>query len=144
MLRVEPEIKANYVATGQVNLAFSHVLDHGTASQVAHQAAECAGAQSPAAFWEMHDLLFARQSQLWNAGTILLSDWAAELGLDATAFATCMDDTTIAARVAQIDQSRRDAGIRLRPTFRVNDRLVEGALPYAQFEQLFADLGVTQ
>lgn len=142
MLRVEPEIKANYVADGRVSLAFSHVLDHGNASRTAHQAAECAGIQEPLAFWKMHDLLFARQAELWNPTPELLIGWAVELGLDGDAIRDCLNDSTVADRVAHLDQARRDRGGRLRPSFDINGRLIEGALPYDRFTQIFAEFGV--
>lgn len=144
MLRVEPEIKTNYVATGHVSLAFSHVLDHGNASRRAHQVAECAGAQAPFAFWEMHDMLFARQGELWNPTEELLVNWAVEIGLDGDVMASCLNDPTVTDQVAQIDQARRDRGVRLRPSFDLNGRLIEGALPYQRFTQLFAELGVQE
>ena len=142
VLQVEPKIKVDFVATGLVSLAFSHVLDHGNSSRMAHQAAECAGRQSPLAFWQMHDLLFERQAQLWNTVPDLLTGWAEELGLDGTAFASCLEDPVITEQVATIDQERRTQGIRIRPSFVINERLVEGAIPYERFVQLFADFGV--
>ena len=142
MLRVEPQIKEQFVAAGMVNLAFSHVLDHGNSSRVAHRAVECAGQQSPMAFWQYHDLLFERQGQLWNTTAELLVGWAGELALDTNAMASCLDDPTIAELVERIDQDRRSRGIRLRPTFAVNERLIEGAIPYEGFVQAFAEFGV--
>ncbi len=142
MLRVEPELKAAYVANGTVNLTFSHVIDHGDASRLAHHAAECAGSQQPLAFWQMHDLLFARQAQLWNPTPDLLLGWAEELGLDRQAMSSCLTDPTIAAKIERIDQARRAVGVRLRPSFALNDTLIEGALPYTGFVQRLAELGV--
>ena len=49
MLGTEPEIKENYVKTGQVKLVFNPVIDLGPRSLLAHQAAACAGEQSM--FW---------------------------------------------------------------------------------------------
>ncbi len=142
MLRVEPELKAAYVANGTVSLTFSHVLDHGEASHVAHRAAECAGSQSPLAFWQMHDLLFARQAQIWSATPEVLVGWAEELSLDGPAMAACLADPAIAAKVERIDQTRRTAGIRLRPSFALNDTLIEGALPFTGFVQRLAEQGI--
>ncbi len=138
MLRVEPEIKAAYVATGQVSLAFHPMLDHGDASRWSQRAAECAGAQEPLAFWRMHDLLFARQNLLLRAGEAGMVDFAAEIGLDTETFRACMTDPAIAAKIERMDQARRDAGIRRRPSFHVNGRLLEGAVPFAGFVQAFA------
>jgi protein-disulfide isomerase len=133
VLRVEPEILRDYVAAGTVQLAFHHVLDHGAASKTAHLAAECAGSQAPLAFWRMHDLLFEQQDQLWQANLDTVAQMAGELGLDAAAFGACMADPAAEAKVTRLDQERRDRGVRLRPTFDINGRMIEGAIPYATF-----------
>ena len=39
-----------------------------------------------------------------------------------------------------MDQERRAAGIRLRPSFDVNGQIVQGAIPYDSFVQLFDQL----
>jgi protein-disulfide isomerase len=141
VLRVEPEIEAAYVASGQVKLAFHPILDHGEASQRAQIAAECAGAQSPAAFWQMHDLLFERQGDVWSADVALLSGWAGELGLVPATFEACMADPAIADKVVRMEQARRDAGIRQRPSFDINGKLYAGALPLPGFQQAIAAAG---
>lgn len=136
MLRVEPEIVQNYVATGLVQLAFWHVLDHRQ-SALAHQAAECAGQQSPLAFWRMHDTIFERQGELWNLENATLVGIAGELGLETAAFESCLSDQNVIDKVARMDQERRAAGIRLRPSFDVNGQIIQGAVPYDSFVQLF-------
>lgn len=140
MLRVEPEIRRAYVTDGRVSLAFHPVLDHGDTSRLAHRTAECAAAQDPAAFWTMHDLLFERQNEIWQAGPALMVSWATEIGLDGSAMGACLDDAAVAEKVERLDQARRDAGIRARPSFDLNGRLIQGALPYEQFTALFEDL----
>lgn len=136
MLRVEPEIVNRYVAAGQVQLGFWHMLDHRQ-SALAHQAVECAGQQSPLAFWRMHDTLFARQGELWNLQNATLVAFAGELGLETAAFESCLGDSSIADKIARMDQERRAAGIRLRPSFDVNGQIIQGAVPYDSFAQLF-------
>ncbi len=136
MLRVEPEIVQKYVAAGQVQLILWHVLDHGQSAQ-AHQAAECAGQQSPIAFWQMHDTLFERQGELWNLENATLVAFAGELGLDTASFESCLSDQSVIDKIARMDQERRAAGIRLRPSFDVNGQIIQGAIPYDSFAQLF-------
>ena len=51
----------------------------------AAEAAECAADQGK--YWEMHDLLFEKQSGLASADFVA---WARELGLDAAAFEECV------------------------------------------------------
>lgn len=129
----------NEVAAGEVQLAFWHVLDHRQSAQ-AHQAAECAGQQSPIAFWRMHDTIFERQGELWSLENATLVAFAGELGLDTAAFESCLSDQTISDKIARMDQERRAAGIRLRPSFDVNGQIIQGAIPYDSFAQLFDKL----
>lgn len=131
MLRVEPELIATYVRDGALRLAFHHWMDSSPASQLAHSAAECAGTQQPLAFWQMHDLIFARQGDLWSATGTVYSAMASELGLDAAAFNQCMADPAIADKLARMDGERRSLNLRGRPSFLINDQLVEGAAPLA-------------
>ncbi len=139
MLRVEPEIVANYVATGKVRLVFWHVLDHRP-SLLASQAAECAGAQAPIKFWEMHTLLYDRQPALWSADKDTLTTFASELGLDTTTFRSCLDSETVVEKLQRLDQQRRSEGIRLRPSFNINGRVYPGAQPYSNFVQVFEEI----
>ena len=143
MLRVEPEIKANYVAAGQVALVFHHVLDHGDASRLAHRAAECAGAQDPLAFWRLHDVIFERQGELWDADAETMTALASEIGVDGAAFRACMDAPAVAEKIERMDQQRRDAGIRLRPTFDLNGQIIAGSISFQQFAEVL-DAALTQ
>jgi protein-disulfide isomerase len=135
VLRVEPDIRADYVADGRVQLAFHHILDLGPNSLLGSTAAECAGQQQPLAFWRMHDLLYERQSDLYAATAEVVTAWAGELGLDAAAFQACLGDPAVATKVQQMDEQRRAGGVRLRPTFDVNGRRIEGAAPYEAFAE---------
>lgn len=136
VLQVEPQLKANYVASGQVRLAFWYIADYGEPSLLAHKAAECAGRQEPLAFWQMHDLLFERQGQLWSASNDTVTEFAAELGLDDEAFRLCLDDPAISEKITRMDQERRALGIRTRPSFDINGDLIQGAIPYQRFAQV--------
>jgi len=131
VLRVEPELSAAYVGDGTVRLAFHHWMDGSSATWLAHSAAECAGAQQPLAFWQMHNLIFERQGELWSAGGDVYDAIAGELGLDATAFAQCMADPAVADKLTRMDGKQRALNLRGRPSFLINDRLVEGAAPFS-------------
>jgi len=83
-----PEIKAKYVDTGKVRMAFRHVpLNIHPYARPAGAAAECAGKQGK--FWEMHDLLFQRPTELDPEGLLAR---ASDLGLDEDRFTACMTD----------------------------------------------------
>ena len=91
-------------------------------------AARCAGAQSR--YWEYHDLLFVGQPDL--ARDHLLG-YARRLGLDASAFTECLDGGRYRDAVLAEQREGREAGVRATPTFFINQRKIEGALPLEEF-----------
>ena len=96
------ELKKEYVDTGKVRLMVKHfpALDH-IQGFTAAQAAECAGQQE--AFCSMYDLLFQKQDDWSQADDVsgILKGYAAELDLDADAFASCLDGGQTADKVIQ-------------------------------------------
>ena len=139
MLGAEVDIKAAYIQSGQVKLIFVPMLDHGDRSIQAHQAAECAGEQGQ--FWPFHDLLFAELWDLWRGDIrAVIKEKAQRLPLDHTAFNTCIDEQRYVSKVQAQDQTRKEIGIRSRPTIFVNDQIVVGPQSF----EVFNDLIVTQ
>ena len=132
MLGAEPEIKHNYVKTGQVKLVFNPILDHGDRSLQAHQAAECAGEQGQ--FWPMHDVLFSFQQQLFAGDPQeTVKELAAKVELDLEQFNTCMAEQRYAELVQSQDEYRRQLGIRTRPTLDVNGQFIIGPQSFDVF-----------
>jgi protein-disulfide isomerase len=82
---------------------------------LAAEASEAAGAQGR--FWEMHDLLLARQSHLDAAH---LREYAAELGLDLARFTAEMDDEVYRQRVREHIAGGNASGVRGTPGLFVN------------------------
>ncbi len=104
-------------------------------AQKAAEAAECAGLQE--AYWPMHDLLFARQSEWSGRGQFVdrAVGYAEELGLDGAAFRACLEEGTFAAEVQADLQEGVRAGVRGTPTFFINGKPIVGALPYENIRQ---------
>jgi len=92
----------------------------------AHQAAVAAGLQGR--FWEMYELLFARQDRLDAAS---LREHARTLGLNAEQFDEDIGSEDVIARVAADRAEASAAGVRRVPTFFVNGLRLEGAQPFA-------------
>jgi protein-disulfide isomerase len=94
--RVEPELKKEFVETGKVKLVYYDFPlgrgaghDHGF---IAARAARCAADQNK--FWELHDVLFARQSEwTFERSTPLekFAQYAREVGLDEKNFEACLN-----------------------------------------------------
>jgi protein-disulfide isomerase len=108
----------------QVGVAFRHFPlreMHKHAAEAA-RAAEAAGMQGK--FWEMHDLLYEKQSE-WkdpdDARTIFMR-YAQSLGLDMTRFASDMDGSVVAMRIVSDERRGAALGIHGTPTFFVNGR----------------------
>lgn len=89
-------------------------------AQLASEAAEAAGNQGQ--FWEMHDVLFANQSQ-WsgNLGARgIFETYAEALGLDMEQFNTDLRDGALTDKVDHDYQSGVTAGVQGTPTFFIN------------------------
>jgi protein-disulfide isomerase len=96
---------------------------------LAHEAARCAGEQDR--FWPYHDLLF-EQTDVTPAA---LKRYAAQLGIEAAAFAECLDSRRHRAAVAADVQAGHRLGVTGTPTFFVNGRPLVGNLPVAEFQR---------
>ncbi len=97
-----PDLEKAYVDTGKVRLMVKYFpAPENTQGFTAAEAAECAGQQG--AFCAMYDLLFSKQEE-WSQAedvSVVLKKYAADLGLDTAAFATCLDEGQTADKVTQ-------------------------------------------
>ena len=116
----------------QVRLVFRHfpVAESHPNALLAHMAAESAGRQGR--FWEMHDLLFANMRRVSRPDLV---GYARQLGLDVVAFEAGLKDRTLFNRVEADYAEGIDRQVRATPTFFINGKKVEGALPYALFKK---------
>jgi protein-disulfide isomerase len=136
VLSTEPQLIANYADTGLIRYVYYPMLDHGP-TQKTYEAAECAGAQDPAAFWRIHDLFYEEQSRLFRADADLYVEFAQRAGVaDLNQFRQCLDSGQYAAKAIDLDRARSAAGIRLRPSFSIDGQLIPGAQSYQQLSQL--------
>lgn len=138
MLTVEPDLIAQYIATGRVLYVFRPVLNYSERSLRSSEAAFCAGEQG--AFWPMRELLFVRQDELWATALAnyppLMAGYAAELELDPDAFASCVAAGEALAMVQALDAEQRARGITTQPIFEVAGQRIVGAQPLGVFQAL--------
>jgi protein-disulfide isomerase len=139
----QPALDEQFVETGDVMWIFKHFpLQIHPQAPAAGVAAECAGEQGN--FWGMHDLLFENM-QSWSTSdpSPAFADLAAQLDLDADAFAACIADPAIAERVTS-DMNDGAPFVQGTPTFIVlyNDegRIIPGALPLETFSQALQEI----
>lgn len=90
-------------------------------------AGQCAFEQGK--FYELHDILYSRQSA-WSAALThesaqnTIRSYAEEVGVDMTAFDACVTRSDIAATVDEDIAEARKAGVNSTPTFFVNGKRV--------------------
>ena len=143
--------------SNDIQLTFVHfplTSIHPQALQAA-KAAEAAGYQGK--FWEMHDLLFANQSNLTREDIL---SYAKKLELDIDKFERYFDNTNIEDKIknnmAEIEEKTfeeitvnengeivvkdQEAKIQGVPAFLINGRLLAGAYPFESFEKVILDL----
>jgi protein-disulfide isomerase len=135
--QVLPQLQ-QYIDEGKVKYVFKDfplTQIHPQAPKAA-EAARCAGDQE--AYWEMHDKLFANQ-QAWSGqanAVDLFKGYAEELGLDAPAFAACLDGNKYQAVVEANLMEGVNFGVRGTPGFFINRIPLPGAYPLEAFQQL--------
>lgn len=97
-------------------------------AEKAAEAAECAGKLAGNdAFWKMHDKLFERSPDLAVDSLVAM---AKEIGLNQSAFKSCLDSGSMKARIDADTASGNDSGVEGTPATFINGQLVSGAVPY--------------
>jgi cyclophilin family peptidyl-prolyl cis-trans isomerase/protein-disulfide isomerase len=105
---------------------------------ISSQAAEAAGAQGK--FWEMHDLLYTRQSE-WSAMTVdQFQDWAAarakDLGLNVDQFKSDIASQPIVDKIQQAWEHNAGIGMPGTPFLLINNQVYQGPLSYANLDAI--------
>jgi len=119
-----PTIVEKYVKTGQAKITFRDFpLSFHEYAQKASEAAWCAGEQGK--YWEMHNALFAKQESGQSDALSVdnIKKYASDLGLNAAAFASCLDSNKYQSRVLKNAQSSQDIGISGTPTVVIAKKL---------------------
>jgi protein-disulfide isomerase len=83
-------------------------------------------------FWQMHDLLFARQRQLEGAP---FDAWAKELGLDIARFRSDRQDAALAEQLDRERAAAQATRANGTPTFFINGKKLQGAQPIEVFRE---------
>jgi protein-disulfide isomerase len=128
---------------GQLRLVYRHfpLRSIHPNAQLAAQAAEAAGRQNPAKFWDMADTLFARQEE-WatsrDAAT-LFTRYATNLGLSSTQFTSDLYSPLVVANVENDFTSATKQGLLGTPTFFLNGVQIQNPKSYEDFHELITE-----
>jgi protein-disulfide isomerase len=122
-----------------VRLIYHELPIQGHANAVsAAEAARCAGDQG--AFWRMHDMLFVNQRQWAGLASpdTQFAGYAAQIGLDRTAFERCMADDTHRSAIEAAGTSAAAQQIPGTPTFVINGQQHDTATVQSAIEAALA------
>jgi len=127
-----PLLKTNYIDTGKVKLIYrDYPLDFHPMAQKSAEAAECVRAKGgDEGFWKYHDKIYENQASLTNDN---LKKWAKELGYNID---TCLDSGEKTSEVLKDLSDGESYGVTGTPTFFINGQVIEGAYPYATFQEV--------
>lgn len=131
-----PAIDREYIQTGKVYLKYVPFLAGFANGREATRAAECAADQGK--FWEMAEAVYATQSDWQQARDphAELRKVAGTAGLDTTAYWSCYAVHRPDARTRRATNAAGKVQVRVTPSFVLNGRPIEGALPLAAFRRL--------
>lgn len=139
----ESELMDTFVADGTVYFVYNTFGDFmGAASEQMGSALYCAGDQGK--FWEMHDVIFSNTGIA--QGTTVerrMGEFAKYLELDMGTFDDCFNGQKHKETLEQDVRDGTAAGVKATPSFvitytvngEVKTKLLEGAYPYATFQQ---------
>lgn len=132
----EKQLIETYVATGKVYFEYHSFANFiGEESARAAEAAYCAGDQGK--FWEMHDLLYTNQGAENSKAfsNERLRAFGETLKLDTNQYNDCFNNGKNRSRVTKDGEEARAAKISSTPSFLINGELIQGAQPFATFQQ---------
>ena|SRR3989344_1631528 len=137
-LKAQPILK-QMLAKYQDKVAFIYrdfpLRDIHDQAQGSAEAANCALDQGK--FWEYHDQLFAQQDQL---SEVTYRKIAESLGLDLSAFNTCLNNHKYATEIQADLQTGLDLGVIGTPTFFINGQIFPGVLPMEVWDKVLGIL----
>lgn len=138
-----PVLRKEFVETGKVRWRFvPFVLGMFPNGSEAMRSATCVAEQDESFFWKMHDQLYAHQDE-WKSVRSpeeIFRNYAIASGADGAKFTACYQSTRAADRETAANALANRSGVHSTPTFFVNGKMVQGALPLPQFRAMLKEL----
>ena len=136
-----PLLHEDFIATGRVRwIHVPFLLGKFPNADVAMVAAACVAEQDPVTYWPMRYGLFRRQRE-WRVSADpigLFTSYARDLGLDAGEFGRCVREVRPRESLVAAQDLAYEAGVGSTPTFFIDGRREQGAIPVERFRALLA------
>lgn len=125
-----PQIKENYVDTGEVKFSFINLAFLGQGSEQAANAAECVYRQNKTQFWDFHKELYSNQgseSENWVTQNLLMEVARDSTeGLDYDELQSCFSSRDASDEVREDRGIATENGVESTPTVFVNGEKIQG------------------
>jgi protein-disulfide isomerase len=132
------EVEKEYMARGLVQIVFIDFAIHGEPAVVNAEAAHCA--QDQGQFWDYADLLYeSRSEEEARYSREQLDGFAKKLNLDMAAFSQCLGSHKYQTFVITSTDIGRRLGFKVIPSLIVNERTVEGFLPFKDLQPIIEE-----
>lgn len=140
--RIKPVLEENEVKAGKARIVYydlplTSIHPHAF---LAARAARCAGDQGK--YWELHEEIFHHQSK-WSSKRSApideFKEYAAKVGVDQAAFASCLESDRYAETVTANAMLARQLGVNSTPTVIINNRRIRDPFDYNAISQLIAE-----
>jgi len=150
--QTQRQIEENFVDTGEAIYVFRDfpLYFHEPNATEQAMAAECIKDQAGnKAYFEFHDLILKTTTSNKGLAKDKLYELAKEIGVDSGKFADCLDNEKFKDEVAKDTEAGQAAGVSGTPGFvigvlkddgTVEGKRIDGAFPYAQFEELIKEM----
>lgn len=131
--QTEKRVRDTFVKDGKVKMVFRGFQFLGPESLASGEAVACAKEQGK--FWEMHDAIFTeelvdKKENNGNLTTAFFEKTAQNIGMDLPQFSSCLSTGKYKADVQAGTQDAAKYGVQSTPTFFLNGKKYNGALPF--------------
>ena len=126
------EVKKLY--KGKVRVVFkNYPLPFHPQAKGAAEISLCAREQGSDYFWKIHDEMFKNQASLTQDK---LAPFMKSIGLNSDKMEKCLKDHKYLGKIKEDMALGQDLGIKSTPTFFINGKLLNGALPIESFKEI--------
>lgn len=130
-----PQLKGDFIDTGDVQFAYVNTLFHGEQSEKAALAAESVFNQAPEAYWDFHHALFEAQESdnhhsEWVTDELITELVDTHTSLDASDVLEDIENQSFQDELNIDEALNVEFGIQLTPTILINNRMIEDPFDY--------------
>lgn len=136
-----PQLKADFIDTGDIQFAYVNTLFHGEQSEKAALAAESVFNREPEAYWDFHHALFEAQASdnhhsEWVTDELITELLDTHTSLDTSDVLEDIENQSFQEELSIDEVLNVEFGIQLTPTIFINNRMIEDPFDYDEIKSV--------